>query len=77
MAHFRRLSEDSSEAFRLHNGEHFTYCNEAAASLLGLRNRAMIHGRTLAEPSPNRQPNGHHGPRRSERLSDGQLFVAA
>lgn len=58
MEHFRRLFEGSSEAFLLHDGEHFTYCNDAAASLLGLSNRALIQGRTLADLSPNRQPNG-------------------
>lgn len=58
MEHFRRLFEGSSEAFLLHDGEHFTYCNEAAASLLGATDRAMIHGHTLAELSPTQQPNG-------------------
>jgi diguanylate cyclase (GGDEF)-like protein len=70
--HLPRLIESSSEAFIILEGERITYCNEAAAQLLGLTHRAQIHGQTLADLSPVQQPGGQL----SKELAKEQLATA-
>lgn len=55
---FRQLFECSSEAFFLTDAGRLTLCNRAAASLLGLADRASVYGRSLAALSPPHQPDG-------------------
>ncbi len=67
---FRLLFEKSSDAHLLIEGDRYIDCNEAALRIAAVTDKSMLIKHTLAEISPERQPDGELSSAKAKRMLD-------